>query len=109
MNARKVILRPRAWQDVEESASYLISEASLDVAVRFTEAVEHLTGMLATMPAMGVPCFFAHPQLQGLRRHPVAGFENWLIFYISRETAVEIVRVLHGARNIASILDEDEN
>jgi plasmid stabilization system protein ParE len=33
---------------------------------------------------------------------------NYLIFYVVRETTVEIHRVLHGARDYASLLEKDE-
>jgi plasmid stabilization system protein ParE len=35
-----------------------------------------------------------------LRRWPVNGFENWLIFYRAKCDAVDIVHVLHGAQDI---------
>jgi len=33
------------------------------------------------------------------------GFENWLIFYQPKRDGVQIVHVLHGSRDIASLLD----
>ena len=33
------------------------------------------------------------------------GFENWLIFYIPKLGGVEIVHVIHGARDIQNLLD----
>lgn len=44
----------------------------------------------------------------GLRRWPIPGFRNYLIFYRPMENGVEIVRVLHGARDIAAALEEDD-
>jgi hypothetical protein len=38
-------------------------------------------------------------------RWPVKGFENWLIFYIPKRNGVEIVHVIHAARDIQSLLD----
>ncbi len=48
---------------------------------------------------------FDSPALSGLRMWPVPHFEHWLIFYIPTDTAVQIVRVLHGARDLPTILD----
>ena len=39
-----------------------------------------------------------------LRRWAVKGFDNWLIFYQARHEGVEIVHVMHGARDIESLL-----
>jgi len=33
----------------------------------------------------------------------VKGFENWLIFYQPKRNGVEIVHVIHGARDIESL------
>jgi len=41
-----------------------------------------------------------------LRRRPVRGFENFLIFYRESGGRVEIIRVLHGARDIESLLED---
>ena len=39
------------------------------------------------------------PKLAGLRKWPVSGFDNVLVFYLPRAGGVSIVRVLHGARD----------
>jgi len=57
------------------------------------------------MPKMGALCTFRSPVLRHLRRWPVKGFENWLIFYLPRRNGVEIVHLIHGARDIESLLD----
>jgi toxin ParE1/3/4 len=41
-----------------------------------------------------------HPQLQSLRKFPVQGFEQHLIFYAPHEDHIAIVRVLHAKRDI---------
>jgi toxin ParE1/3/4 len=43
--------------------------------------------------------------LRRVRRWPVKGFENWLIFYIPKRNGVEIVHIIHGARDIQGLLD----
>jgi toxin ParE1/3/4 len=45
----------------------------------------------------------------GLRRWPVPGFRNYLVFYRSVGADVEIVRVLHAARDINVALEEDDD
>jgi toxin ParE1/3/4 len=44
------------------------------------------------------------PQLAGLRKWQVGGFERILIFYLPRAGGVSIVRVLHAAQDWWSIL-----
>lgn len=105
---RKVSFRPRAWGDVEESAFYLAENANVTIAERFLSAVEKSTETLIGFPARGVLCPFLHADLKDIRRIPVIGFENWLIFYRVAGDGVEVVRILHGARDIAAILGEPE-
>lgn len=47
-----------------------------------------------------------HPRLDGLRHWPVPGFESHLIFYLTTPGRIEVVRVLHGAQDLESILGE---
>jgi toxin ParE1/3/4 len=53
---------------------------------------------------IGVLCAFPSPVLRRIRRWPVKGFENWLIFYQAGRNGVEIVHLIHGARDIESLL-----
>jgi toxin ParE1/3/4 len=56
------------------------------------------------MPALGSVWESDHPELAGLRVLPIRGFENYLVFYRSMADRIEIVRVLHGARDLDSLL-----
>ena len=62
-------------------------------------------GASLRLTRMGILCGFRKPATRRLRRWPVKGFENWLIFYQARRDGVEIVHVMHGARDIESLLD----
>jgi toxin ParE1/3/4 len=101
----KISFRPRAWIDIQNSAEYLASEASIETAERFLDAIVDLTQRLANLPQMGTHYHFHHPLLRDVRRLPVTGFGKWLLFYQGSEGAIEVIRVLHGARDIASILN----
>ena len=48
---------------------------------------------------MGSPVVLRRPELAGLRKWRVAGFEDILIFYIPHDRGISIVRVLRGARD----------
>jgi len=61
---------------------------------------------LAAMPRMGTPCGFRRSTLRRLRRWRVRDFENWLIFYQPKRDGIEVVHVIHGARDIEALLDE---
>ena len=72
----------------------------METAERFLDAVQSTFESLAKMPKVGSLCALRKPALRRIRRWPVKGFENWLIFYQPRRNGVEIVHVIHGAREI---------
>lgn len=61
---------------------------------------------LAGTPEIGRLREFRNPRLVGLRSWPVPGFEKHLILYRAEEGFVEIVRVLHSARDLAFVLED---
>jgi plasmid stabilization system protein ParE len=52
---------------------------------------------------MGSTRNYRNPRLAGMRMIPVSGFENFLVFYHAAPRTIDIVRVLHAARNIGKI------
>jgi toxin ParE1/3/4 len=53
---------------------------------------------------MGAPLMLRRPELSGMRKWAVDGFENFLVLYLPRPDGVTIVRVLHAARDWWSLL-----
>ena len=86
-------LLPRAQADIEEIGDY-ISETSPRAAVRIIEAFEQRWNLLALYPFSGAP----REDIAADIRHIVVG--EYLTFYRVGTEAVEILRVLHGRRNI---------
>jgi toxin ParE1/3/4 len=60
------------------------------------------------MPNIGEPWFSRNTRLAGLRVSRVEGFKAHLIFYLSSDVGIEIIRVLHASRDLGSILDAAE-
>lgn len=100
----RVIRRDAARQDLVDIAFYYVHQGSLAVAQRFRDQAEALLGRLADMPGMGTSYDTDHPALAGLRFLPVTRFKKYLIFYRPIPGGIDLVRVLHGARDIGSIL-----
>jgi plasmid stabilization system protein ParE len=46
--------------------------------------------------------------ITSLRSWPVAGFEAIQIYYVPDEGAVRIIRILHGKRDVKSILERED-
>ena len=103
---RRTTRRPQAEADLTDQFVYYLTTGGAELAERFLAAVEAAAERLLETPGIGVKRSFHHPSLQGLRMHPVRGFERHLVFYRERDDGIEIVRVLHGARDIPSVMDE---
>jgi toxin ParE1/3/4 len=93
------VVKPKADHDLDEYADYL-AEASVDLALRFLDLAHRTFALLATQPNMGRRCRLRHPRLEGLRVFRVRGFEDLLILYRPQPQGVEVLRVVHGSRNL---------
>jgi toxin ParE1/3/4 len=102
---RRLHRHPRALSDVEESAVYIGQDAP-EVALRFLDAVEATLRLLVENPELGPTREFAGSELSGLRSFPVKGFDKHVIFYRPTQHGVEVLRVLHGARDLGAILED---
>ena len=101
--------RPQVIRDLIELATYM-AEDNMDASDRFLVATEETSKQLAQTPNMGKRCQFSHPNLIDVRQQAIKGFRRYLIFYRLIDSEVEILRVIHGARDIEDILDNvDEN
>lgn len=100
----RIVRRPKARQDIVEIAIYL-AERSIEASDAFLEAIQSAFQLLASLPEMGSPRRFQSPRLAGMRMWPVEGYENYLIFYRPLSDGIEVVRVLHAARDIQRILE----
>jgi toxin ParE1/3/4 len=72
----------------------------VDVARRFLHSANVSFQALAKMPELGAQRTFRNPRWSAVRAWPVKGFERNLIFYRPLTDSVEILRVIHGARDI---------
>lgn len=107
MPEKRILRTPAARIDVVEIAVYLGTEASVEIADRFLDALESAYEQLAEAPEVGSPYRTTNPALTHLRKWRVPTFPNHLIFYHPTKGGVEVVRVLHGARDLEPLLDEE--
>ncbi len=96
---------PAADADVDELAGHIAS-TSVERAFRFCDAVQSTYALILDRPKRSARYGFEHPRLAELRKRPVLGFPNHLVFYRIDADMVEIVRVLHGARDIPTTLED---
>lgn len=99
-------LAPAARDDLDEIHAYIAAD-NPQAADEVREAAFATFAILARTPGLGRVRHFKHSLLTGLRSFGVRPFSNYLVFYREREKRVEIVRVLHGARNLDAIFGDD--
>ncbi len=107
MNAAIVLRRPLVRVDLAGCFAY-VGDRNLDAARRFLLAAEATFQALARMPRIGAPYEVANPRLKGLRCARVRRFRNYLIFYLPIDGGIDVIRVLHAARDIGAIMEEEE-
>lgn len=99
-------IRPRARLDVIELAVFIGRDSTL-AAHRFLDAAEATFQFLAESPGSGAVYPTNNERLRGLRVFRVQGFPNHLAFYLEHDQEVEVVRVLHGARDLNAVLGNE--
>ncbi|GAB1540695.1 type II toxin-antitoxin system RelE/ParE family toxin [Scytonema sp. NUACC21] len=103
---RRIIITPKASEDIDELFAY-IAQDNYDAALKFFDAIRLTFSQLAKTPGIGSSCKSINSRLVDMRRWAVKGFERYLIFYLYTDEYVEVVRVIHAARNISAIFEEE--
>jgi len=96
-----IIKRPRVLSDLAEIWDYIAddSEARADA---FVATIDAKFQTLAKQPGIGR---MRDELATGLRSLPIG---RYVIFYLSLADGIEIIRVLHGARDIDTIFHYDD-
>lgn len=97
----RLLKRPEAESDLDEIWWY-IAQDSPHNADRFLDRIQERCLGLTDFPQMGT----RRDELKaGLRSQPVG---NYLIFYFPLEDGIDIIRVLHGSRDVDAIFHPDD-
>jgi toxin ParE1/3/4 len=91
--------------DVLEIARQII-EHNPSAAERFVELLPPTLASLAAMPGKGSLKAFRHPKLTDVRTWRVPGFPNFLIYYRPMDDGIEVLAIVHGAREVRRMLHD---
>jgi toxin ParE1/3/4 len=100
-----VVKRRAAERDLVDVYYHYLSRRVPKTARRFLIQAESTFQRLAQLPSMGALYKPDEPVLPGLRYMPISRFRKYLVFYVPGRGGIEVLRVLHGARDIEGILD----
>lgn len=92
----RVTRTPAAQRDLAAITDWIAAD-NLDAALRFYDEVDRLLHLIARYPEMGET---TEPLGKGVRRVTLG---DYLLFYRQLGDAVDLIRVLHGARDIQSL------
>lgn len=98
----KFVLTKQAQADIEEISDY-ISEKNIKGAIAVGAAIQKTCTLISDMPEIG---HVVKPIGNELRQIIVSKYPNYAVFYIVTHGTPVIVRVLHGKRNIPTLLHE---
>lgn len=97
----RILKREAAKRDLILQWLWYAENAGTEVADQFLRAAESTLELLAAHPQSGTALSTSHPRLQGIRRFPVAeAFSKILVFYFPLEDGIDLVRVIHGGRDL---------
>ncbi len=95
----RITRRPLAETDILEIWDY-IAEDTFAAADRWVDQLDEKLRLLAIQPLMGR----TRDELErGVRSFP---FGRYVIFYMPTDVGIDVVRVLHGARDIDAVFGD---
>ena len=100
----RIVRTPRAKSDALSIGRYIAEQSgNRSVALRFLDKIDAKLKFLAQHPGAGE----ARPELAAdVRSFPVG---NYVIFYRPSDDGIDVLRILHGARDIPRIFRTGEN
>lgn len=97
----RVTRRPLAAADILDIWDY-IAEGGIDQADRWVDKLDEKLELIATQPLMGR----ARDELAAkVRSFP---FGRYVVFYVPVDDGIDVVRVLHSARDVGAVFGADE-
>jgi toxin ParE1/3/4 len=103
----RVIKREAARRDLIAQWVWYAENGGVELADRFLASVETTLELVLLHPEIGVGTAGAKPELAGMRRFPVGdSFDKILLFYLLCEEGIDLVRVIHGSRDLPSLFED---
>lgn len=100
---RSLRFRERALADVEGAVQWYAEQEGERTANEFLDALAAAYTHIARHPRTGSPRWALVLNMAGLRSWTLDRYP-WLVFYVQRGDHIEVLRVLHAARDITAAL-----
>lgn len=107
MKTRPIVPRELANRDVDEAIGHYLSQGAEQTALGFINALAQAYAHIGRHPAVGSLRYAHEINLPGLRFWPLTQYPH-LVFYIERADHIDVLRVLHGERDIPAWMQAPE-
>ena len=104
MKEFRIRLSEAAIGDILEQADWYEEQADRELSKRWERAVSSALIRIAKNPRSGTLCKFKVEELGRVRWVPVAGFPKYLVFYQFHENELDVLRVIHRARDLETLI-----
>jgi toxin ParE1/3/4 len=94
-----VIKRPQAEADLDEIFDYIATD-NLERAIAVLLELDEVIKNISANPYMGRQRFELLPNLRSFAH------KNYVVFYFPMSNGIDVIRILHGARDIISIFQD---
>jgi toxin ParE1/3/4 len=96
----EIIKLSRATDDLAEIWDYIADDSETQADL-FIDTIDQKLRLLAEQPNLGRS---RHELAENMRSFPIG---RYVVFYIVMQSCIQVVRVLHGARDLAPIFETD--
>ena len=96
----QILFTPLAAEDLREIWVYLAENSDSETANKFLSAIKKKCETVSEFPEIGR---VRHEYLVNLRSFP---FGKYIIFYLPLEQGIEVLRIVHGSRDVQQVFDE---
>lgn len=101
---KTVVFNPMAQEDLKEIVAHIATDNPV-AASNVRNDILDTAESLGHHPGLGIRPRFSAPRFVGIRFLPASQYHPYLLFYRELPDEVEILRVLHGARNLPALFD----
>ena len=91
----RLLQTPQSRADIAGIVRYVRNE-NPRAAIRVLKAIKETLDRLSEFPNMGQA---RDDLVPGLRSLPVSRFRNYIVYYLPLRDGIDVLRVLHGARD----------
>lgn len=105
MSSKRLELLPQAERDLKQATVWYREQGGEALALKWVDAASAALRHIGAHPGSGASRYAHAMNIGGLRFWQVHGFP-YLIFYIERDTHVDVWRALHAQRDIPAWMGE---